>query len=670
MRPRLLLALMLPLAACEGPAGPAGAPGQPGVLPDGAVISGDAGDDAGTSDLDGSLPHGLMGTVRDPSGSPLVRGRVVLLAAERVATLGRTDLNLALPGALAAFAPNDEPLEDAIAQATDLPTAPLDENGRYRFETLPDGTYFVVFVPALEDEVHLPGGNLVDAPIAAEALRGAVIDLRVSGVPTAKARYVGSSSCVACHARHASFASGHALTLRVPGISAPLQDVSGSPRIDEALAAFAQGTVLSFYDCDATRAPAPICAVTTGSSESAVLRVSLREDRTLAADAPGRYYVELTRTGATSLRLPVVLTLGGSHSVQQYVARVALAGGGTTHFVLPFSYQLAGDDARPAYRDRRWVAYRVEDWLELTQPTLHAPAHARAFERECAGCHVTGFSLRGTGTSGFRASAVPDADGIYDLDGDGRKELLLVGCEACHGPGSEHLEVTPRGQRIVSPRLATPERQTMICGACHARHFGLDGELAPLDQARTMPRPGISRSNFLARHVSRIDLSNEVLYPSADPRVAFSQYGDFIRSAKYRNGKLLATCTGCHDPHRSAGYANDLRSEGGNATCGDCHLESKNVTQHAQEKVGYAHDRGLEPGSLTCLRCHMVKTGLIGASVPALVDVGIPGRPIAYWRGDRTSHRFAFTDSSHAAEQPVAATDGCAFCHGEFLPKP
>jgi hypothetical protein len=68
----------------------------------------------------------------------------------------------------------------------------------------------------------------------------------------------------------------------------------------------------------------------------------------------------------------------------------------------------------------------------------------------------------------------------------------------------------------------------------------------------------------------------------------------------------------------------------------------------------------------------MVPTARAGAHIPALRDVTDPDpqRHQLYYHGDRTSHRFVFTDRSRATEQPVAITSGCAPCHGELLPVP
>jgi predicted CXXCH cytochrome family protein len=660
-----------------GPAGPRGEPGAPGETgPEGP--QGEAGVttvviDAGRPPIV-LEPEGLVGLVSDTADEAVSAGRVVLVPSSAVAALAATPIDLALAPAAAAAIGNDEPLEDVIRESTDLVTAEVGADGSYRFESLPDGAYFVVFVPAAADPEHLPGGDTARTPRDAETLRGARLDLRISTTPSEAARYVGSTPCLTCHGRHTSLSSAHALTVRVPATNTPLQDPSAFPRLDEGLSAFDSAQTLYFVDCAARSDDLPACAVTTTAPVDASrvgFVAKLSRDAAIARGELGAYSVQIESADGNVVRTyPLMLTIGGALSYQQFVTRVALPQGGFTHLVLPFSYQLNGNDSRASYRDHRWVAYRPEDWLELGPKTLREPARDRAFERECAGCHSTGLALRGDATQGFLASAAPAFEGHYDLDGDGRDDLLAVGCEACHGPGSEHIERAPRGKAIVSPRLLTPERQNLICGACHSNPRGVGGEQAPLDVDGHMARPGLSRSDYLLAHTSRIDAAPSDLWPSGDSKSPRQQYTDFLRSEKGRSEALLSTCSDCHEAHRSSENDADLRRPvSDKGLCIGCHADPGDLSKHTLEATGYDHLLAFFESDLTCARCHMVKTATGGARLPALIDADQPPG-IAYTRGDRAGHRFVFQSRELRAEQPVAATDGCASCHVTFLPNP
>lgn len=77
--------------------------------------------------------------------------------------------------------------------------------------------------------------------------------------------------------------------------------------------------------------------------------------------------------------------------------------------------------------------------------------HAKAFEnvpkehytnRECLSCHITGFGLPG----GYTRE---------------KPDLLGVTCEACHGPGSRHEEVT---KQFEDQEELTDEQRALISG--------------------------------------------------------------------------------------------------------------------------------------------------------------------------------------------------------------
>lgn len=642
----------------EGPQGPAGEPSEGGVI----ILYPEAGDGLPLE------PDGVVGLVRDTAEQPLTAGRVVLVPAAQVEALKGTSIDLNQTPEQAANSKVDEPLEDLIDQNAQLASATVDQDGRYRFSQLADGDYFVVFVPDAADGAHLTSMDPARLPRGAAALRGGRLDLTVSASASGSARYVGSSPCLNCHGRHTALGSAHALSVRVPGKPSALQDTRGRSRLDEALSSFRTGKTLYFYDCAPRTDTLPACALSeTAPSDTNRVRARAR----LAYDGVSNTYsVELTAAdGSNAQRYPVALSIGGALSYQQFVTPAELPSGLHTHWVLPFSYQLAGKDTNPSYRDFRWVAYRPEDWFDLSSGQAKRPANERAFEKQCVGCHATGAQVFGDAAGGFAASAAVEPQGVYDLDGDGRLELMGVSCESCHGPGSEHIERTPRGQGIVSPRLLSSERQNLICGSCHSNPRGRAGELAPLDVHGAMPRPGARRKNYLRDHVSRIDAQGSDLFASGDSAHSIQQYTDFIRSPKYRNGGLLATCSDCHTPHRDPALPADLLfPTNDNSYCVGCHSAQKDLNAHALDKAHYDHVQGVDQSLLTCVACHQVKTATGGAHVPGLVDNTVTTNVHVYPSGDRTSHRFSFVGRSQANAQPIAATNACAFCHVNFLP--
>jgi predicted CXXCH cytochrome family protein len=272
------------------------------------------------------------------------------------------------------------------------------------------------------------------------------------------------------------------------------------------------------------------------------------------------------------------------------------------------------------------------------------------------------------------AHAVADVSGDFDYDGDGRREEINIGCESCHGPGSEHVEASTRGLHIVSPSLLTPERETLLCGRCHSRPLGRGAgqTAAPLSEDGRMPLPGLRRAELAATFTTRVDGEAADFHPSGDAKAHHAQYSDFIRSTMYRNGSQLMTCSSCHDAHGSDQHPHSLRrAPDDNAACTGCHSQARYTEprDHVERATGFVHDGSAE-ADFNCTRCHMVRTVASGARHPELLDRIPDAERVQYFHGDVASHRFSVTPRAEYAAQPVASTLACGFCHGEQLPNP
>jgi len=105
--------------------------------------------------------------------------------------------------------------------------------------------------------------------------------------------------------------------------------------------------------------------------------------------------------------------------------------------------------------------------FSLVKKSAHSRAFAtlvragRDYDPGCLSCHTTGFGFK----TGF-------------LSAEKTPSFLGVGCEACHGPGSLHVEKqvhTPGGAR---------------CGACHDRDHS-----PGFDRAEAWPKIRCTREN-------------------------------------------------------------------------------------------------------------------------------------------------------------------------------
>jgi predicted CXXCH cytochrome family protein len=472
----------------------------------------------------------------------------------------------------------------------------------------------------------------------------------------------------------------HRLSLQVPGLRGAFQDPSVWPDLDKGISLFDQSATLYYYDCDPADAEGP-CRVSstdpTLATPSAVISFELQLTRnpTIAKENVGAYTLTIVnRAGSGSASYDVALSYGGFLSKQHYLTRIPNGDGSFSYYLLPLQYNVAGDDGADAFRDWVWRDYRSSDWYDLASSKLVEPGAERSFDAQCAGCHLTGMRLAGSAQRGWTAHAVGDLSGDFDYDGDGRREEINVGCESCHGPASEHLEAKVRGVNIVSPSLLTPERELLLCGRCHSRAqgHGGDGSEAPLSADGRMPPAGLRRAELASAYAARVDGDAEDFYPSGDSRAQHAQYSDFLRTTMHRNGSVLMTCTSCHDAHGSDENAHELRQAADdNTACTGCHSEDKYVAprQHVEAATGFVHD-GSSDSDFVCTRCHMVRTISSGARHPELLDK-IPSSPtVQYYHGDIASHRFVVTRRAHYAEQPIAATLRCGFCHGTDFANP
>jgi predicted CXXCH cytochrome family protein len=632
---------------------------------------------------------GLVGRVMEPNTRPVPGGTVYLVPASDVEALSETTFDLfASPQETAALV-NDEPIEDLLdTNGDNYERAAVDGSGVYRFETLPEGSHFVAWTPGEGDNEHLPGGDSSTVAFATASLVGMQMDIRVSSQPSERATYVGSSTCMGCHGLHSTTRTAHNVGLQVPGVRSILQDIEPWPDFDEGLDQFDAATTLFYYDCRPGGANPSNCKVgdqDPGARVSFELR--LRRDPNVPLGVVGAYYVEMAEPSDTK-RYEVALTYGGALGKQQYLTQRENDDGTLSYFVLPLQYNYEGDFnngsnfGNGSSDDWPWRDYRSDQWFDFGAGGtggaggLTEPPNEESFDNNCAGCHMTGYRLGGSDTVGWSARAVVDSGGAFDYDGDGRVELINVGCESCHGPGSEHLMPSPNGRHIVSPGLLTPGRQAALCGSCHSRPLGIGGgeRGLPLSEDNEMPPPGIRRAAFAVNHTTRVSGDpDEDFFNSGDAYGNYQQYSDHIRSKHYRNASRLMACTNCHSPHANSADVAAMDTSGNpNALCTTCHsslADEEVLEQHVAAQTGVSSHDGRGP--FLCTDCHMVPTAKSGAGIPALFDQGFDQIDVQYFWYDIASHRMKMTRwPGGIPDQPIAFTNECGFCHIDDLPNP
>ena len=250
-------------------------------------------------------------------------------------------------------------------------------------------------------------------------------------------------------------------------------------------------------------------------------------------------------------------------------------------------------DTRPrAEGGQRWF-HLYPDQSITHDDELHWTGAAQNWNHMCAECHST--AVRKSYDPATRRFATTYTE-------------VNVSCEACHGPGGDHVAWARRGfwryleagkglaaaldERrgaawTIEPGTGNarrtpalrPTRELDTCGRCHARR-------GQLTDAHAAGRP--------LGDTHRVALLEDRLYHvDGQIRDEVYEYGSFLQSRMYARG---VTCSDCHDPHSGR-----LRAPGAQV-CLACHAATKYqaASHHFHPAPG---SRGAD-----CLGCHMPVT--------------------------------------------------------------
>ena len=291
---------------------------------------------------------------------------------------------------------------------------------------------------------------------------------------------------------------------------------------------------------------------------------------------------------------------------------------------------------------------------------LHWTSRQQNWNFMCAGCHSTnvrkGYDAK---TDSFRTTW----------------SEINVGCEACHGPGSRHVDWanTSRWLRsllwndvgLSAPLTGRHGSEIQICAQCHSR--------------RSQIAEGyVAGAPLLDYYIPSL-IEPGLYYPDGQQRDEVYVYGSFLQSRMYNKG---VTCSDCHDPHTQK-----LRASG-NALCTQCHAPEKfDISSHHFHKPG---NKGAE-----CVSCHMPETTYMvvdarrdhSFSIPSpdrTAALGVPnacnrchvdrGAPwaadaVRRWYGRAPTGFQNFAEAFAAAERAVQTTDLVSIARDSTKPK-
>jgi predicted CXXCH cytochrome family protein len=235
----------------------------------------------------------------------------------------------------------------------------------------------------------------------------------------------------------------------------------------------------------------------------------------------------------------------------------------------------------------------------------------------------------------------PTCDGCHSVDYNIRTRQVAewnVGCERCHGPGSEHVAAPARGN-VLNPAHLDFVGANDSCIQCHSQGRPL---VNPIDgRYYDWPvgyRVGLRLSDFWSLEEHTLGATSFTHFADGTAHKNRMQGNDFTQSVMYRRG---VTCFSCHDVHGTDNYA-QLRKPA-DELCLDCHGPMSSNGPAAPTLAAHTHHKDGSKGS-ECVACHM----------PKIETEGVPG---AFVRAH--TFRFITPDMTDKYKMPNA----CTSCH-------
>src|ERR1700687_5973368 len=301
-----------------------------------------------------------------------------------------------------------------------------------------------------------------------------------------------------------------------------------------------------------------------------------------------------------TFKLDDVAFVYGSKWKQRYFTKV-----GNDYYPLPAQWDVS---------HRMWRAYSVQPNTDWWVPFYPPGNMQRPTGPLCDGCHSVNYSAQTKTVTEWN-----------------------VGCERCHGPGSEHAR-QPSASNILNPARLDFVRASDTCIQCHSQGQPLVNPM--LGQYYDWPvgfHQGGNLRDYWKLEEHRLGETTFTHFPDGTAHKNRMQGNDFVQSVMYRRG---VTCFSCHDVHGTEQNA-QLRKPA-DQLCLDCHgplsmngPRTGTLEEHTHHKKGSA-------GS-SCIACHMPKIAT------TIADVKV------------RSHTFAFIAPTMTDKYKIP--NPCTSCH-------
>lgn len=252
----------------------------------------------------------------------------------------------------------------------------------------------------------------------------------------------------------------------------------------------------------------------------------------------------------------------GSIWKQRYFTKV-----GDDYFPLPVQWEV---------KNRKWSKYMVPeggDWWAKYYPPDNMK---RPTGPLCDGCHSVGYNIETKHVAEWN-----------------------VGCEGCHGAGSEHA-AHPMATNILNPARMDYVEASDTCIRCHSQGQPLSNPI----EGKYYDWPvgfheGLKLQDYWKLEAHTLGETNFYYFADGTAHKNRMQGNDFVQSVMYRRG---VTCFDCHDTHGTINYA-QLRKPA-QQLCLECHGPMSPNGPRMATIEEHTHHKADSAGS-QCVACHM-----------------------------------------------------------------
>jgi predicted CXXCH cytochrome family protein len=290
----------------------------------------------------------------------------------------------------------------------------------------------------------------------------------------------------------------------------------------------------------------------------------------------------------------------GSKWKQRYFKQV-----GDDYFVLPAQWDVT---------HQLWRPYFVKNGTDWWAPLYPADNMQRPTGPLCDGCHSVNYDVVTKKVTEWN-----------------------VGCEKCHGPGSDHVEHGAQSN-IINPIKLDYVQATDTCIQCHSQGQPLtnpiNGKYYDWPVGFQMGKRLVDYWKLEDHKLGELSFTH---YPDGTAHKNRMQGNDFVQSLMYARG---VTCVSCHDPHGSRNEAMLIKPVG--EICATCHGPNTQNGPHAPTIEAHTHHAAGSAGS-ECVACHMPKIE------QTIADVNV------------RAHTFKFV--TPAQSEAMQIPNACNLCH-------